>query len=57
MLVATALYKKDKMLIAGYWEDLEYFVEELKRLNPECINRREFTIRIGDEILKRWGRK
>ena len=57
MLVTTALYKKDKMLIAGYWEDLEYFVEELKRLNPECIDRREFTIRIGNEILKRWGRK
>ncbi len=57
MLVSTALYKNDKLLIVGFWEDLDWFVEELKRLNPKWVDRREFTIRSGDEILKSWNRK
>lgn len=34
MLVSFALYKTDKLIgVAKYFEDLEDFVEELKRLN------------------------
>ena len=57
MLVSTALYKNNKLLLVGCWEDLEYFVEELKRLNPKYIDRREFTIKCEEEIIKRWNRK
>lgn len=58
MLVSFALYKNEKMLgVAKYHEDLEYFVEELKRLNPKWVDRREFTIRCGNEIFKNWKRK
>lgn len=58
------LYKNDKPLLNGYWEDLEWFVEELKRLNPKFVDRREFKIinKISkdgsfDEIFKTWNRK
>lgn len=58
MGVSFALYKNGEILLtAKYWEDLEDFVEELKKLNPKWIDRREFTIRSGDEIFKRWERK
>ena len=57
MVVSTALYKSDKLLLVGCWEDLDYFVEELKRLNPKWVDRREFTIKSGDEIFKTWNKK
>lgn len=57
MLTSTALYRNNKMLLVGFWEDLDYFVEELKRLNPKTIDRREFEIRSGDEVLKRYYKK
>lgn len=57
MVVSTALYKSDKLLLVGCWEDLDYFVEELKRLNPKWVDRREFTIKSGDEIVKTWNKK
>lgn len=57
MLVSTALYKNNKPLIVGHWEDLDWFVEELKRLNPKWVDRREFTIKSGEEIFKKWDRK
>lgn len=58
MLVSFALYKNEKILgVAKYFEDLEYFVEELKRLNPKTIDRRDFKIINGTEIIKEWKRK
>ncbi len=58
MLVSFALYKNKKILGgAKHFEDLEDFVEELKRLNPKWVDRREFTIRTGNEIIKSWNRK
>lgn len=58
MLVSFALCKNGKILgIAKYFEDLEYFVEELKRLNSKWIDRREFKIMSGNEIIKEWTRK
>ena len=58
MLVPFALCKNNKILgIAKYFEDLEYFVEELKRLNPKTIDRRDFKIISGNEIIREWKRK
>lgn len=57
MGVSTALYKNDKLLLVGYWKYLEYFVEKLKRLNPKWVNRTDFTIKCGDEILKQRKRR
>lgn len=54
------LYKKDVPLLHGCIEDLEFFVEELKRLNSNEVDRREFKIisKNGfDETLKEWKRK
>ena len=58
MLVSFALCKNNKILgVAKYFEDLEYFVEELKRLNPKWVDRRDFKIISGNEIIKEWERK
>ena len=58
MLVSFALCKNNKILgVAKYFEDLEYFVEELKRLNPKTIDRRDFKIISGNEIIREWKRK
>ncbi len=58
MLVSFALYKNKKILgVAKYFEDLEDFVEELKRLNKNFVDRREFKIMSGNEIIKEWKRK
>jgi hypothetical protein len=58
VLVSFALYRKEKIItVAKYYEDLEEFVEELKKLNPRWIDRREFTIRCKDEIIRSWQSK
>ena len=58
MLVSFALTKNNKILgVAKYFEDLEDFVEELKRLNPQMIDRRDFKIISGNEIIQEWKRK
>lgn len=58
MKVAFGLYKKDELLfVARYWEDLQEFVEELKKLNKKWVDRREFSIRSGNEIIFSWNRK
>lgn len=52
------LYKKDKLFLRGVWEDLAYFVEELKRTNPKFIDRTEFKIySSGGDLIKEWKRK
>ena len=51
------LYKNDKCILRGMWEDLENFVEELKKLNPRFVDRKEFKIvSPSGEILKTWNR-
>lgn len=59
MYVVTGyLYKKDKLLLRGMWEDLENFVEELKELNPKFVDRRDFKILDPNGyILKIWKRR
>ena len=58
MSASFALVKDEKILfVSKYYENLEYFVEELKRLNPKYADRREFEIRSGDEIVKKWERR
>ena len=52
------LYKSDKCILRGMWEDLENFVEELKELNPRFVDRKEFKIVYpSGEILKTWNRR
>ena len=56
--VTGYLYKDNKLLLRGMWEDLENFVEELKELNPKFVDRRDFKILTVDGcILKNWNRK
>lgn len=58
MGVPFALIKNKKILVvAKYFEDLEDFVEELKKLNPKTIDRRDFKIISGQETIKEWKRK
>lgn len=59
MYVITGyLYKNNKCLLRGMWEDLENFVEELKELNKNFVDRREFKIYSPTgELLKEWSRK
>ena len=35
--VTGYLYKNDKLLLRGMWEDLEIFVEESKKINPKFV--------------------
>lgn len=52
------LYKNDKCILRGMWEDLENFVEELKELNSRFVDRKEFKIvSPSGEILKTWNRR
>lgn len=52
------LYKKNKCILIGMKEDLENFVEELKELNKEHIDRKEFKIiSPSGEVIKMWARK
>lgn len=56
--VTGYLYKNDKLLLMGIYEDLENFVEELKELNPKFVDRKEFKILSPDGcILKQWFRR
>lgn len=58
MGVPFALVKDNKILmVAKFYEDLEEFVEELKKLNPRWIDRRDFRVVSGNEIIKEWKRK
>ncbi len=58
MLVSFALYKNNKLIgVAKHFEDLEDFIEELKRLNKNWIDRREFKIMSGNEVIREWKRK
>lgn len=52
------LYKNNKILLRGMKEDLESFVEELKYLNKNYVDRREFKIiSPSGDIIKEWRRK
>lgn len=52
------LYKNNKCLLRGMYEDLINFVEELKCLNPKFVDRKEFKIiSSSGETLKQWFRK
>ena len=52
------LYKNGKAILAGrYWEDLVEFVDELKELNKKYVDRRNFVVKSGNEILYSWNRK
>lgn len=58
--MAWGLYKKDRLIVcAKYWEDLEYFLDEFKKLNKNYIDRREFTIKVlgSKQVFKAWSKK
>ena len=56
--VTGYLYKNNKCLLRGIYEDLIDFVEELKELNPKYVDRKEFkVISPSGDILKQWFRK
>lgn len=55
------LYKNKKLIAYFYcWEDAVDFIEELKNLNHDFIDRRNFKIisnNGSNEIIKEWYRK
>lgn len=56
--VTGYLYKNNKCLLRGMYEDLINFVEELKELNPKYVDRKDFkVISPSGDILKQWFRK
>ena len=56
--VTGYLYREDKLILEGMWEDLVNFVEELKELNPKTIDRKDFKVKDSEEfIIKEWKRK
>lgn len=56
--VTGFLYKNDKLLLRGMWEDLVDFVEELKELNPKFVDRKDFKVLDSEGyVLKEWFRK
>lgn len=56
-MITGILYKNDKAILSGLWEDLIDFVEEIKLLNYDFIDRREFKVcGIGGDIIKEWAR-
>lgn len=56
--VTGYLYRNNKLLLIGMWEDLEGFVEELKVLNPRYVDRRDFKILdIEGYVIKKWFRR
>ena len=56
--ITCYLYKNDKCILRGMWEDLENFVEELKKLNPRFVDRKEFKfVSPSGDILKTWNRR
>lgn len=57
-MITGYLYKNNKLLLLGLHEDLIDFVEKLKRLNKDYIDRREFKVLgISGDTLKQWFRK
>ena len=46
-------------MLGRHWEDLEQFVEDVKKLNANEIDRRQFKIKLSNsnEIFKEWKRK
>lgn len=57
-VITGCLYKNNKLLLRGMREELENFVEELKKSNPKHVDRREFKI-VDNEgyIIKKWNRR
>lgn len=56
--VTGYLYREDKLILEGMWEDLVNFVEELKELNPKMIDRKDFKVKDSEGfIIKEWKRK
>ncbi len=56
--VTGYLYREDKLILEGMWEDLVNFVEELKELNPKTIDRKDFKVKDSEGfIIKEWKRK
>lgn len=52
------LYRNNiPILNARYWEDLVDFIEELKRLNPKFVDRRNFIVKSYDQVMYSWNRK
>ena len=59
MYTATGyLYKNNKLILTGLWEDLEEFVKKKKKLNPNFVDRRTFKIiAVNGCVIKKWDRK
>lgn len=52
------LYRKNKIVLHGrYWENLVDFVNKLKVLNKKFVDRRDFVVKIGNEVIYCWKRK
>lgn len=53
-----SLYKNDELIAEfRHWEDAVDFIEELKRLNPYEVDRRNFEVKINNDVIKIWSRR
>lgn len=54
----VTLYRNNiPILNAKHWEDLVEFIEELKRLNPKFVDRRDFIVKSYDQVMYSWNKK
>ena len=58
MITVFELYKNNNLIARfRFWEDSVDFIEELKRLNSYEVDRRDFKVKIKNDIIKVWSRK
>jgi hypothetical protein len=51
------LWAFNKMIARGkHWEDIEDFINELKKLNPNTVDRKNYKIMCNGEVIVDWKR-
>lgn len=55
--MATLYINNKPILNSKHWEDLVEFIEELKKLNPKFVDRRDFIVKSYEQVMYSWNRK
>ena len=55
--MATLYINNKPIQNSKHWEDLVEFIEELKKLNPKFVDRRNFIVKSCDQVMYSWNRK
>lgn len=52
------LWAFNKMIARGkHWEDIEDFINELKKLNPNTVDRRNYKVICNGDVYVEWKRR